>query len=244
MRRPVFKFIVHADGTLSKYPDYAWHFGKPGNKSIIQLVNEDFEKPHSLEMVSFIHKQTGKPTKPLRGLRRLRARKGEMVQIEVTPKEDRNKRYGTHLYWTSLDGKEPNEDPEIIVDDPDLLAHRFHHDGSADFEFHIDDRGVLTKVPDLPWEVGEPGTEISIRLVNNHDRKHVVRMVRFKHKASGRFLDPLTGTKAWVALRNSASHASVHKVKDNGRYGRYVFLTSVDGVDGTDPEIIVDDPPR
>ena len=237
-----FKFIVRADGTLSKYPAYAWHFGEPETKSKIQLVNQDLDTTHTLEFDRFIHQQTGRDSAPLKGLRRLRARGGDVDEIEVTPRRDSNRRYGAHLYWTSLDGKEPTDDPQIIVDDPDLQTHRFHHPGHADFEFHIDDRGVLTKTPALPWKV-RVGKQITIRLVNNHDRKHVVRMVRFKHKKSGKNLDPLTGTKAWTALRNSTSSVTTHKVRHHvGRYGEYLFLTSVDGVDGTDPQIIVDPP--
>ena len=112
------------------------------------------------------------------------------------------------------------------------------------FQFIIAAGGAVTKNPGTPWNVGMPGSTIELQLVNDDDADHRLRMVKFKHKGSGKSKDPLIGTKSWVALRNTSGNPTRHKVRDHGKgfYGYYEFITELDGAEGVDPEIVVDDP--
>jgi hypothetical protein len=115
---------------------------------------------------------------------------------------------------------------------------------SYTFEFRVDGNGVVTKHPPLPWNVGRPDNEVTIRLVNNDPvNRHRIRMVRWKHKSSGQSLDPLTGTKVWQAFPGP-SDPSTHRVRDHGKYGRFSFVTELDGREGVDPEVEVERPPE
>lgn len=113
----------------------------------------------------------------------------------------------------------------------------------ADLTFVIDDNGKLTKRPD-PWCVGKPGTSATIVLDNRDDRPHKVKMRKFKHKG-GEELDPLSGPKSWRANKEERSDESTHKVVDHGKgyYGSFYYVIELDGVETTDPEIVVDEPP-
>jgi hypothetical protein len=114
------------------------------------------------------------------------------------------------------------------------------------FTFLVDADGRLTKSPPFPWRVGPPENRISIQLLNDHaGQLHRVRMVRFKHKESRRALDPLTGTKQWQSFGTAPSDPSIHKVRNHpDKYDKFEFRTEFDGVEGEDPELIVDEPPR
>ena len=111
------------------------------------------------------------------------------------------------------------------------------------FEFRIDPVGEVRKNPPPPWTVGPPKNYITIVLINESDRDHRVRMVKFKHKGTNKFFDPLTGTKVWIAFAHQSSRTTRHMVREASKPGEYEFLTELDGQVGNDPEIIVDPPP-
>jgi hypothetical protein len=117
----------------------------------------------------------------------------------------------------------------------------------ADFTFEIDEGGTLRKVPELPWRVGKPNNAITIQLVNHDTQNHRVRLERWKNRENNKSQDPLTGTKAWVALAMQSSRQTKHTVINHGVYNngeaQFEFDIMLDGNRYEDPVIIVDEPP-
>jgi hypothetical protein len=113
----------------------------------------------------------------------------------------------------------------------------------AHFEFRIEPDGEVRKHPPTPWYVGAPKSYITVAMVNESERDHRIRMIKFKHKGTNKFYDPLTGTKVWIAFAHQSSRTTRHMIREDSKPGAYEFLTELDGIAGADPEIIVDAPP-
>ena len=113
------------------------------------------------------------------------------------------------------------------------------------FTITIDVAGHITKDPDAPWQLGEAEKEEHIIcLVNNDNTKHVVELVNFTHKGSGKQFKPLKGDRRLRAESGCTDHFTVRTKKNSDDlYGSFLYWIKVDDdVPGFDPEIVVDRP--
>lgn len=106
----------------------------------------------------------------------------------------------------------------------------------------LPDGTTLTKLPD-PFSVGQPGDSFDVIFVNQHSEPHRIKLHKFKHKKTGKMVDPLKQDPTLAAL-GGVSAQGTFATKPTATNGYYDYVVELDGVDVTDPEIVVDPPDK